>query len=142
MSYIFNKNHNRTHLPGCRAISQMNYDKNADLVEEPRGHNCAWCNSHGGYKKYPARDQDHGLDPFIGEKICHDNSIKKALKKFGCACGSHHGDVRMYPHNDGYHVHGESGNWWVYFHCHHCGHDTSLSKVPDVIIRDAAGVEV
>jgi|LSQX01.2.fsa_nt_gb hypothetical protein len=43
MTYIFNKNHNRTHLPGCRAISMMNMAKNAEIVEEPRGHLCGWC---------------------------------------------------------------------------------------------------
>jgi len=142
MTFIFNKNHNRTHTHGCRAINQMNFDKNAEIVEEPRGHSCAWCQSHSRFKKFPARDKGHGLDPYIGEKICYDSEIRQVLKKFGCACGSHKGDVRMYPHQDGYQVKGEPGRWWIYFHCHSCGHDTSVSKVPPVITRDAAGVKV
>jgi hypothetical protein len=142
VSYIFNKNHNRTHLHGCRAVDMMNREKNQEIIEEPRGHSCAWCQSHSGFKKFPARNPDHGLDPYIGEKICHDHQISQTLKKFGCSCGSHKGDVRMYPHNEGYQVPGEPGKWWIYFHCHICGHDTSLSKVPPVTIREVVGVKV
>lgn len=142
MSFVYNRNHNRSHTPGCRAIGMMNYNKNAEVVEEPQGHGCGLCGCSGGPRIYNPRDAYQGLDPYIGEKICHDHQIRATLKKFGCACGSHKGDVRMYPHEEGYQVQGEAGKWWVYFHCYNCGHDTSLSKVPPVMVRDAAGVEV
>lgn len=66
MSYIYNRNHNRTHLPGCRAISMMNYNKNGEEVDEPRGHLCGWCfrgnNAIQGMV-------DHNLDEYVEEVI-------------------------------------------------------------------------
>ncbi len=138
MSYIFNKNHNRTHTPDCRAVGMMNFDKNAETVEEPRGHGCGWCGTPAGYTHYPSRERDTGLDPYIGERICHEPHIREVLKKNGCSCGSHKGDIRMYPHNEGIQVPGEDGTWWIYFHCYNCGHDTSLSKVPLAVVKELA----
>jgi len=138
MSYIFNRNHNRTHEPGCRAIGQMNYDKNAVSVDEPRGHGCKLCGTPAGLINYTPRDQDSGLDPYIGERICHDPHIREVLKKNGCSCGSHNGDIRMHPHDEGVQVLGEDGTWWIYFHCYKCGHDTSLSKVSLKVVQELA----
>lgn len=138
MSYIYNKNHNRSHDPNCRAVRMMNIDKNAETVEEPRGHGCGWCGTPSGFVNYPSRDQDTGLDPYIGERICHDPTFRNILKKTGCSCGSHQGDIRMHPHDGGVPVPGEDGTWWVYFHCFKCGHDTSLSKVPLATVKQLA----
>jgi len=60
MSYIFNKNHNRTHLPDCRAVSMMNFNKNAEVVDEPRGHLCGWCMGKSGIQGMV----DHCLDEY------------------------------------------------------------------------------
>jgi hypothetical protein len=137
MSYIFNKNHNRTHLPGCRAIGQMNFEKNAVLVDEPQGHSCGWCGcGRGSHTKTKTRVFDGGLDPYIGEKVCHDPQLRQRFKDHGCPCGSHTGDVRMYPHNAGIPVQGEEGLWWVYFHCFQCGHDTSFDKLPETFSEE------
>jgi len=142
MSYVFNKNHNRTHEPNCRAVGMMNRDKNEVEVEEPRGHGCKWCGTPGGYISYPSREQDTGLDPYIGERICHDPTFRNVLKKNGCSCGSHQGDIRMHPHDGGVQVPGENGTWWIYFHCYKCGHDTSLSKVPMRVVDELAEEEI
>ena len=142
MSYIFNKNHNRSHTPTCRAVKMMNFTKNAETVEEPRGHGCGWCGTESGYINYPSRDENTGLDPYIGEQICHDPTLRNVLKKTGCSCGSHQGDIRMHPHADGIQVPGETGTWWIYFHCYKCGHDTSLSKVSSKTFKEVLAKEV
>lgn len=142
MSYIYNKNHDRSHHHGCRAIGMMNYTKNAEETEEPLGHTCGWCGAPGGPRKYPARHQNQGLDPYIGERICNDPDLIKILQENGCSCGSQTGDVRMYPHQAGITIPGEDGHWWVYFHCYECGHDTSISKVPLRVASITMGVEI
>jgi hypothetical protein len=144
MTYIFNKNHNRTHAPGCPAIDLMNQEKNMEIVEEPRGHSCGWCGAsvHRKNKKYPTREHDIGLDKYIGERICPDPALRERLKELGCACGSHQGDVRMYPHSDGILVSGVPGLWWVYFHCFDCGHDTSQDKLRETFITREGRVVV
>lgn len=63
MSYIYNRNHNRTHLPDCRAIQMMNYNKNGETVDEPRGHLCGWCFKGKGAIEIV----DHNLDEYAEE---------------------------------------------------------------------------
>lgn len=135
MSYIFNKNHNRTHLPGCRAVDMMNRDKNEVEVEEPQGHLCLWCHPGTGSHCRSRQTalgrsrQDDGLNPHIGEEICTDPSVREIFKKAGCIdCGSSLGDIRMYPHEGGIEVSGHSGKWWVYFSCFDCGYENALWK--------------
>lgn len=125
MSYIFNTNHNRTHYPGCRAVGMMKKEHEKP-VEEPRGYLCKWCFEGGGHA---TKDLPTNLNGYIGEERCHDPRINDMLEKHGCPCGSHQGDIRMYPHTNGWKVLGRDGNWWIYFHCYQCGHDTSLAKV-------------
>lgn len=59
MSYVFNKNHNRSHKHNCRAVRMMNFDKNAETVDKPRGHSCGWC----GAGKIDI--VDHSLDDYV-----------------------------------------------------------------------------
>lgn len=125
--YIWNSNHNRTHVPGCRAVTDMMTEEHKVPVEEPRGHLCGWC-LRGGASVQPSFDES--LDAYIGEETCTDPTIRELLKRHGCTCGSHLGDVRMYPHTAGVRVPGRDGTWWIYFTCFNCGHETSLSKVP------------
>mgnify|MGYP000860133764 CR=1 FL=1 len=66
MTYIFNKNHNRSHLPDCRAVRMMNFDKNAETVEEPRGHSCGWC----GAGKID--NVDHRLDEYSQKPLARE----------------------------------------------------------------------
>lgn len=130
--YIFNKNHNRTHIPGCRAVGMMNRRKNEKEVEEPQGHLCLWC-LRGGITDYV---EDHGLDQYLGEETCTDPEIRERLKNHGCTCGSHLGDIRMYPHTTGLLVQGREGTWWVYFHCYGCGYETSHKRLPVIELNE------
>lgn len=61
MFFIFNRNHNRTHLPTCRAVGMMNRDANEIEVEEPRGHLCKWCMGKAG--KHQSNLNQHLSEP-------------------------------------------------------------------------------
>lgn len=125
-NYIFNRNHNRTHTPGCRAISMMNRDKNEIPTDEIQGPHCKWCLGQGYTSRTPKKQS---LNSHIGEEICTDPTIRDIFKKSGCInCHSHLGDTRMYPSTDGIKVEGRPGKWWVYFSCFECRYETALWK--------------
>lgn len=134
MSYVYNRNHNRTHYPDCHAVDMMNRDKNEIRVAQPRGRSCKLCNPgtkccNRSRSQLGRSRQDDGLNPHIGEEICTDPSVREIFKKAGCIdCGSSLGDIRMYPHDGGIEVSGRSGKWWVYFSCFDCGYESVLWK--------------
>lgn len=128
MSFIFNKNHNRTHLPGCRAVDMMNRDKNEVPVDEPQGHSCKWCHPGGGSR---ARRQSFlDEDRVAGIEICTDPNIREIFKRAGClkGCGNL-GDIKMIRDDEsGVTVDGQPGKWWPYLECFECGYQTALWK--------------
>lgn len=126
MPYVFNKNHNRTHVTGCRAVDMMNREKNEVPVDEPRGYICKWCNpgsSHGNGQTFEE-------DRRAGIEICTDPFIRDIFKKAGClnGCGSL-GDIKMFRDDEsGVEIQGHDGKWWVYLECFECGYQTALWK--------------
>ena len=132
MSFVFNKNHNRTHVPGCRAVGMMNRAKNEVRVEEPQGHICKWCGAIR-HRNQTTLDSDR----VRGVEICTDPYVRDIFKKAGClnGCGNL-GDIEMYRHDDGVTVDGRKGLWWVYFRCFECGYETNLQKALDKIKGD------
>ncbi len=125
MSFIYNKNHNRTHVPGCTAVSMMNREKNEVQVEEPQGHICKWCGASLGHNQ-TTLDSDR----ILGVEICTDPYIRNIFKKSGClnGCGNL-GDIKMFPDKEaGVEVDGRTGKWWVYLECYECGYQSALWK--------------
>lgn len=139
MSYIFNKNHNRTHLPGCKAIDMMNRDKHEVEVDEPRGHLCKWCKpweeGFAGPRGVLGSGQGD-LDHLIGMEACNDPRAHKIFEETGCLnCKSQDGDILMYPHPGGEDVADREGTWWIFFECSRCGYQSSLQKAAQQLHR-------
>jgi len=125
MSFVFNKNHNRTHVPGCRAVGMMNRVKNEIIVDEPKGHICLWCGASLGHGQ-TTLDSDR----VRGVEICTDPYIRDIFKKAGClnGCGNL-GDIKMFPDESGVEVEGRKGKFWVYFECFECGYQSAFWKI-------------
>lgn len=129
--YVWNSNHNRTHVPGCRAVTDMMKEEHKVPTEEPQGHLCKWC-LRIGITDYV---ESHGLDQYIGDETCTDPDLRNRMKKMGCTCGSHLGDIRMYPHTDGVPIPGRPGLWWVYFKCYSHEHKKSHRRLPETFVN-------
>ena len=127
--YIFNTNHNRTHYPGCRAVTDMMAEKHKLPVDEPRGHLCGWCFRGTGLNKNQVKFEKNNEDSRIGAEICTDPAIRNLFKKAGClnGCGNL-GDIKMFPDESGIEVSGLEGKFWVYFECYECGYQTAWWK--------------
>ncbi|WP_281774176.1 hypothetical protein [Methanobacterium formicicum] len=61
MSYVYNKNHDRTHLHTCPAIKMM-LEENMEVIKTPKGKNCGWCGA-------GVKEEDHALDDYIPEFV-------------------------------------------------------------------------
>lgn len=158
MSYIGNTNTRRLHHPGCRAVPMI-APEHIRYSEDGEGFPvvCKWCGCQGFHKGQITLDEFKrggrnmkSEGEIIGEYTQGDSNIKECNEKqyvdifreVGCIIdGEKEGAILMYPHDGGVPVEGEIGKWWIFHVCSKCGHETSLEKSANKLLRKLGGGE-